>query len=392
MINLLKNIVLFNIVFPVIPISLLKHVLISKLSELRQSIEVFLQKPEGQQHSRNDELELISAKLSDCISITKNLGKGDTSLPGNNTGETASPKNQSGIPVTVVVPVYNVAQYLKVCLDSIVAQSLKNIEIICINDGSTDDSLSIIHSYAKDDDRLIVIDQSNKGLSATRNVGLQLAKGEYVFFMDSDDMLELNALEFMYNEASKLALDVIYCDGASFYESKQLEEKFPLYKTMYVRPREFSEVTNGLTLFRKLVRNKSFTSQVCLHLCKREYLLRNNLFFPEGILFEDIDFSLRCILQASRVSHRKKAFFKRRVRESSIMTSAGKNSSRQFIDYFTSYSYMPEFLKGKKLNRRSRVAILVHLLTYIVFVRQHFETMKQHNFLTGKNIDTVCLQ
>jgi len=158
-----------------------------------------------------------------------------------------------------------------------------------------------------------------------------------------------------------------------------LEEDFPLYKTMYIRPKEFTKTTDGLTLFRNLVRNKSFTSQVCLHLCKRDYLLQNELFFPEGVLFEDVDFSLRCMLKASRVGHRKKQFFLRRVRASSIMTGIGKQTSRQFIDYFKCYSYMLDFLEGIKLDRRSQTAVLAHLWTYLFFVSQHFHTMEKHS-------------
>ena len=103
------------------------------------------------------------------------------------------------VKVSVIIPVYNVEQYLKECLDSVINQTLKDIEIICINDGSTDGSLKILEKYESLDDRIVVFSQENSGLSATRNKGMQLSSGEYVYFMDSDDYLELNALEELYN-------------------------------------------------------------------------------------------------------------------------------------------------------------------------------------------------
>ena len=200
MIGLIKNLILLNIVLPVIPVSLFKYMLVAKTNKLISSMNLFLSKPSGQLHSRRAELQSIVEKLGYCVAVIKNLGKGNIELPDKNLDETVLTEgNSTEILVSVVVPIYNVELYLKECLDSILSQSLKSIEIICINDGSTDESLDIVNSYAKDDARIIVIDRRNKGLGATRNEGLNMARGEYVFFMDSDDKLELNALEYMYS-------------------------------------------------------------------------------------------------------------------------------------------------------------------------------------------------
>lgn len=93
--------------------------------------------------------------------------------------------------VSIIVPVYNVEKYLAKCLDSLVNQTLKDIEIICINDGSTDNSLEILNTYAQKDSRITIIDKKNEGVSAARNTGLNISKGEYIMFVDSDDYLEL---------------------------------------------------------------------------------------------------------------------------------------------------------------------------------------------------------
>jgi len=113
--------------------------------------------------------------------------------------------------VSVIIPVYNVEKYLKKCLDSVVHQTLSDIEIICVNDGSTDGSLSILQEYAKQDERIIVITQENKGGGAARNTGLGVAQGEFLYFLDSDDYVELTILEKMYNQSVQQNADICLC-------------------------------------------------------------------------------------------------------------------------------------------------------------------------------------
>ena len=107
------------------------------------------------------------------------------------------------VKVSVVVPVYNVENFLRECLDTIINQSLKDIEIICVNDGSTDSSLDILYEYQEKDDRISVFSQENGGHAVATNVGMKKATGKYLFLMDSDDILELNALEDTYNLAEE---------------------------------------------------------------------------------------------------------------------------------------------------------------------------------------------
>ena len=103
--------------------------------------------------------------------------------------------------VSVIVPVYNVEDYLCECLDSLITQTLSDIEIICINDGSTDNSLEILTNYSKRDSRIKIITQENKGLSSARNRGFEFINGKYTYFIDSDDILKSDALEKLYNLA-----------------------------------------------------------------------------------------------------------------------------------------------------------------------------------------------
>ena len=120
--------------------------------------------------------------------------------------------------VSVILPVYNVEAYLDEALYSLEEQTLKDIEIIAVNDGSTDNSLSILDKHALTDKRISIYSQKNKGLSGARNTGLNLCQGEYVYFMDSDDIIDKTALEECYNYAKKHDADVCLFDAEVFYE------------------------------------------------------------------------------------------------------------------------------------------------------------------------------
>lgn len=118
--------------------------------------------------------------------------------------------------VSVIIPVYNAENYLKECLDSILKQTLQEIEVICVNDGSSDGSLSILNEYVKEDSRLKIISQENQGAGSARNNGLKYAKGLFVIFLDCDDIFEHNMLEIMYSKAILLNLDVCVCRSDQF--------------------------------------------------------------------------------------------------------------------------------------------------------------------------------
>ena len=111
--------------------------------------------------------------------------------------------------VTVIIPVYNVAAYLPQCLDSVIAQTLDDIEIICVNDGSKDESLAVLNEYAAQDSRIKIIDKANAGVSAARNDGIAAAQGEYIAFLDGDDFLEPDCLEKVYATAVSGNFDTV---------------------------------------------------------------------------------------------------------------------------------------------------------------------------------------
>lgn len=128
--------------------------------------------------------------------------------------------------ITVIIPVYNSEKYIEKCLTSVTNQIYKNLEIIVVDDGSSDNSIDIIKNYAKKDNRIKIFSQENQGLSAARNVGLDLATGEYIVFLDSDDWLELDALSVAYEILTENNAEVVIWSYVREYNSKSIENKF----------------------------------------------------------------------------------------------------------------------------------------------------------------------
>ena len=219
--------------------------------------------------------------------------------------------NTDNVAVSVIIPVYNTSKYLIDAVNSATAQSLQNIEIIAINDGSTDNSLEILEQLAKNDKRIKVITQENKGLSATRNEGIHNATGDYIVFLDSDDMLQESAL--------MECLDFCTYDAKAFIE-EGVSESLTLDYNRKGALKEYM-IYEGKTMFEELIKKMKYNPSSCLLVINKEFYLRNNLIFTPNILHEDQLFTTILYSKAKRVEYLPKLFYKRRFRRNSIMTS-----------------------------------------------------------------------
>ena len=142
--------------------------------------------------------------------------------------------------ISVIIPVYNVEKYIRECLDSVLEQSLKDIEIVCVNDGSTDGSRGVLSEYEAGDKRIIVLDKENGGLSSARNSGIDIAQGKYVLFLDSDDLLNSEeALSILYDKAEKEVLDQLYFDAEVFFENEEVKTQNSNYIEYYKRKKNY---------------------------------------------------------------------------------------------------------------------------------------------------------
>lgn len=219
--------------------------------------------------------------------------------------------------VSVVIPVYNTENYVHDAIDSICKQTLRNIEIIIIDDGSTDGSYPIIKKMADKDSRIQIFRQKNCGLSMTRNIGLEYSKGTYIYFMDSDDLLEKDALELSYEKCEKEKLDFVFFNAESFCENSNITN----LQFNYAHTCGFNDrVYNGIDIFNMQVEKHQFTPSVCLRFIRHSLLINRKLFFYPRIVHEDQLFMCLLYLQSNRVGLIHRNFFHRRLRPGSIMT------------------------------------------------------------------------
>jgi len=258
----------------------------------------------------------------------------------------------SVIKISVIIPVYNAEKYLDECLKSIVNQTLYDVEIICINDGSADGSLAILEQYAAKDNRVQLISQENKGQSNARNIGMDSARGKYIYFCDSDDMLKHDALETLYTISEKKDLDLLFFDSDILYESKELEKSTMHHTTgYYKREHDYSGVVLGVELFNTMMQNDEYRCSVCLYLLKTAYVEKQKLRFYEGVCHEDDLFTFMCLMNAGNVSHVREAFYVRRLRAGSIMTNT--KGLENFRGYLVGIIQMLSFISEQ--NYRTEV-------------------------------------
>jgi glycosyltransferase involved in cell wall biosynthesis len=210
------------------------------------------------------------------------------------------------IRVSIIVPVYNVEEYIIQCLDSVVNQTLKEIEIICVNDGSTDGSLQILEAYAEKDERIKIINEKNRGQGAARNTGMKLANGEYVGFVDSDDWIELDTYEKLYNNAVSNNSDIVLFE-IKIYTGKEGFDYYGGYDIKEDDDIDFNHFTfnfkdKSSPLVKPVLVNR--TVSACLKLYKTEFLKGNDdLVFAENTYFEEVVFHILTLLRANRISY-----------------------------------------------------------------------------------------
>lgn len=225
--------------------------------------------------------------------------------------------------VSVIIPVYNVEDYLRECLDSVCNQTLNDIEIICIDDGSTDSSLDILNEYAKNDERIRIITQENKGPSSARNTGFDNAKGKYVYCMDSDDYIELEALEKLYDIAEDKSIDCVMFKLINFDD--ETGEKYP---TRYYDMAFLKELVGEEVFSHRDIGGKLFYITVSPPGKFFNRKILDGIRFEEGIIFEDNPFFVEVLLKAKRLLFLDEYLYNRRIRSNSLMTS-----KKNFTDY-----------------------------------------------------------
>lgn len=257
------------------------------------------------------------------------------------------------IKVSVILPIYNVAPYLDETFRSLLNQSLKEIEIIAVNDGSTDNSEDIIRKYQQKDTRIKYIYQANQGQSVARNTALLKATGQYIYMMDSDDILsDSSALELCYQYAEKNRADFIFFDGDTFSEKEVSRTSWNTKRTHLL---DENTKYNGEFLLNMMLDNEKHNCVVWLLLINHDFLKKIGLKFYPGIIHEDELFTSILALESDSIYCLKQTLIKHRIRNASTM---GKYFSKRNLNcYLTVVDELLKYQKSPIIHKFSRYTL-----------------------------------
>ncbi|MBD3942545.1 glycosyltransferase [Microbacterium sp. NEAU-LLC] len=265
--------------------------------------------------------------------------------------------------VTVVVPIYNSEPWLDDCLSSVLAQTAITLEVICVNDGSTDGSGRVLQRYADQDPRLTIIDQPNSGQSVGRNAGLDAATGRYLVYLDSDDFWPGDTLAALVREADEKRLDVLLFDCFAFRDGDVSSATWTRYSTYYQRTREYRETRPGADMIADMRRHRDYRPHVGMYIARTDYVRRIGARFIPGIVHQDNPYTFRLLLDADRTAHIKSDVYARRIRPGSTITTLDDEKSAK--GYFLSYVAMAREVDGRTFS--PQVTDMLSEVVYGVF-------------------------
>ncbi len=269
------------------------------------------------------------------------------------------------IKISIIVPVYNVELYLRRCLDTIINQTLNEIEIILVNDGSSDNSLDICRYYERLDSRIIILDKKNEGVSSARNEGLKVARGEYIGFVDPDDWIDFNMYESMYTKAKTGNYDIVMCN---YFLERKISEKVEinLSKKKFIGNDEILE-----WIIKNMIAPVDLNSnQICIAgavwrmIFRRNIILSNSICFKRNLMYgEDLIFSIESLVNCNRVYILDEYYYHYFKREGSATNIYRYNHFEEMLELEEN---IVEILKERQLYSEfeNRVNIR-HYLNYI---------------------------
>lgn len=285
--------------------------------------------------------------------------------------------------VSVIIPVYNTQDFVEAAIRSIMNQTLSDIEIIIINDSSTDNSLKILERLKKEDPRIRLFSQTNSGQAVGRNKGLSEATGKYVYFMDSDDLLDADALQLCYSSAEKDQLDLVFFDAESFSESGIDSRGYTYDRCGKLEDKIYS----GPEIFAELLATDQFRVAPWLQVIRKQFLTDIHLVY-EKVTHEDELFTTLLFIQAKRVGFINRKFFHRRLRSNSVVTTpfSSKNMEAYYYiaDKIISFAgrYQVEAPECRLLKTRAKNVIQASLFKARTF--PFGKRLKIFRYCTGK--------
>ena len=227
--------------------------------------------------------------------------------------------------ISVIIPIYNVEKYLRKCIDSVINQTYRNIEIILVNDGSPDNCKNICEEYKEKDNRIIIINKENGGLSDARNAGIDIANGKYIAFIDSDDYVTDDYIEFMYNLIKDNDVNMAMCNVQVVWKNMKIKE---ILNEESVE----TELLTSKQAFYNLLFDKG--GRVCAYAKLYKKDLFNEIRFPKGRVYEDTAIMYKIIDNAKKIAFGNKCCYYYVARKGSISKQAEFNKNEQdYIDH-----------------------------------------------------------
>ncbi|WP_312884131.1 glycosyltransferase family 2 protein [Clostridium psychrophilum] len=301
--------------------------------------------------------------------------------------------------VSIIIPVYNVQEYLRECLDSVIKQTINNKEIIVINDGSTDKCYEILKEYKKKFPEIIIINQENRGISETRNVGLEAAKGEYIAFVDSDDFIKLDMFEKMYKAAIREKSDIVICNYILYKEMPSIQNTDKQNDAKKENgaqgaDTQVAEETNKEGYVYKIEALKMFLlndikGYLWNKLQKRELFTKNKISFPNFVVCEDTPVSFLLLANSKKIYSMKEPLYYYRQRESSLTTTFSIKAMKDLMSgcYIMRDYIMKDPILTKKLIDYYRVYLIKTLwVIHNKYWIQYFETKDKSKYIDFKKI------
>ena len=277
--------------------------------------------------------------------------------------------------ITIIIPIYNSEKYIEKCLESCFKQTLTDIEVICVNNGSKDNSYNILKKY---EDHITLLNLSKPSIGNARNEGLKYANGEYIFFLDSDDYLKNDSMEKMYNYAKKNNLDMVITD---YFRDNNDQKSY--VNTFSFNIVEHDYILNNLVMF-NYGPSKLF---------KKSLITNNNIEFPIDVKYEDVPFVLNCLVKANKIGKINEALFFYLVHDNSETTTRDikmldifkiinqcqnicdkKYLENLFVKIITNYNIQQRYQKNRKLR-------IKFISTSFDYLNQNYNNWKKCNYL-----------
>lgn len=247
--------------------------------------------------------------------------------------------------LSIIVPVYNVEKYLPKCLESLIKQTLKDIEIICINDDSMDNSLAILKEFASKDSRIKIIDNQHQGVAKTRNTGIEQSTGEYIGFVDSDDYIDIDFFEKLYNSATKSNSDIAI---ASILKHKNF---FNIYNAKYTKEETAITIQDKIKLCED---KKHFFFYAWNKIYHSGFIKENNIKFSEGQIYEDVMFAIKALYYSNKIISVYGTKYHYIEHENSLTKYKDKTGEKEH-DLIKAYSELQEFCNSKNIEIPERL-------------------------------------